>query len=70
MALGAEFKIYLPQLMPQILRVLTHDTSKDRTVTVKVRKFRLLFNTTYVRHVKMKENGCDEVFEKALNSLL
>lgn len=41
-ALGAEFKIYLPQLMPQILRVLTHDTSKDRTVTVKVRKFRLL----------------------------
>jgi FKBP12-rapamycin complex-associated protein len=36
-ALGAEFKIYLPQLMPQILRVLMHDTSKDRTVTVKVR---------------------------------
>ncbi|KAI5755082.1 hypothetical protein M8J77_013919 [Diaphorina citri] len=35
-ALGAEFKIYLPQLMPQILRVLTHDTSKDRTVTVKM----------------------------------
>nr|CAD7392941.1 unnamed protein product [Timema cristinae] len=35
-ALGAEFKIYLPQLMPQILRVLMHDTSKDRTVTVKL----------------------------------
>ncbi|XP_066601544.1 serine/threonine-protein kinase mTOR [Prorops nasuta] len=35
-ALGAEFKIYLPQLMPQILRVLTHDTSKDRSVTVKL----------------------------------
>jgi hypothetical protein len=35
-ALGAEFKIYLPQLMPQILRVLMHDTSKDRTVTIKV----------------------------------
>ncbi|XP_034935910.1 serine/threonine-protein kinase mTOR [Chelonus insularis] len=35
-ALGAEFKIYLPQLMPQILRVLTHDTSKDRCVTVKL----------------------------------
>ncbi|KOX79033.1 Serine/threonine-protein kinase mTOR [Melipona quadrifasciata] len=35
-ALGAEFKIYLPQLMPQILRVLTHDTSKDRWVTVKL----------------------------------
>ncbi|XP_012282445.1 serine/threonine-protein kinase mTOR isoform X2 [Orussus abietinus] len=35
-ALGAEFKIYLPRLMPQILRVLTHDTSKDRSVTVKL----------------------------------
>ncbi|KAG5306758.1 MTOR kinase, partial [Acromyrmex insinuator] len=36
MALGAEFKIYLPQLMPPILRVLTHDSSKDRAVTVKL----------------------------------
>ncbi|PNF25178.1 Serine/threonine-protein kinase mTOR, partial [Cryptotermes secundus] len=35
-ALGAEFKIYLPQLMPQILRVLMHDTSKDRAVTIKL----------------------------------
>lgn len=35
-ALGAEFKIYLPQLMPNILRVLNHDTSKDRIVTVKL----------------------------------
>lgn len=32
-ALGSEFKVFLPQLMPQILRVLTHDTSKDRMVT-------------------------------------
>ncbi|OXU22583.1 hypothetical protein TSAR_001785 [Trichomalopsis sarcophagae] len=35
-ALGAEFKIYLPRLMPQILRVLSHDTSKERQVTVKL----------------------------------
>jgi serine/threonine-protein kinase mTOR len=35
-ALGSEFKIYLSQLMPQILRVLHHDTSKDRAVTVKL----------------------------------
>lgn len=35
-ALGSEFKIYLPKLMPQILRVLNHDTSKDRIVTVKL----------------------------------
>ncbi|XP_013189748.2 serine/threonine-protein kinase mTOR [Amyelois transitella] len=35
-ALGSEFKVYLPQLMPQILRVLAHDTSKDRFVTEKL----------------------------------
>nr|AEA11029.1 target of rapamycin [Ochlerotatus triseriatus] len=35
-ALGCEFKIYLPQLMPQILRVLLHDASTNRTVTVKL----------------------------------
>nr|WBK62802.1 target of rapamycin [Sogatella furcifera] len=35
-ALGAEFKIYLSQLVPHILRVLAHDTSKDRMVTVKL----------------------------------
>lgn len=35
-ALGAEFKIYLPQLIPQIMRVLLHDSSKDRAVTIKL----------------------------------
>jgi hypothetical protein len=25
-ALGSEFKIYLPQLIPQILRILMHDS--------------------------------------------
>ncbi|XP_063829680.1 serine/threonine-protein kinase mTOR [Ostrinia nubilalis] len=35
-ALGSEFKVYLPQLMPQILRVLAHDTSKERFVTEKL----------------------------------
>uniref|UniRef100_A0A224XHF0 Serine/threonine-protein kinase TOR n=1 Tax=Panstrongylus lignarius TaxID=156445 RepID=A0A224XHF0_9HEMI len=35
-ALGAEFKVYLPLLMPQILRVLSHDSSKDRSVTIKL----------------------------------
>lgn len=35
-ALGSEFKVYLPELMPQILRVLAHDTSKERFVTEKL----------------------------------
>ncbi|KRT85885.1 HEAT domain-containing protein [Oryctes borbonicus] len=35
-ALSGEFKVYLPKLMPQILRVLNHDVSKDRQVTVKL----------------------------------
>ncbi|KAH1016334.1 serine/threonine-protein kinase Tor isoform X2 [Dendroctonus ponderosae] len=33
-ALGAEFKIYLPRLIPQILRVLNHDTSIDKQHTI------------------------------------
>nr|ALE20544.1 mTOR [Leptinotarsa decemlineata] len=35
-ALGAEFKVYLPRLIPQILRVLNHDTSKDKIHTMKL----------------------------------
>ena len=35
-ALGSEFKIYLPQLIPQILHVLMHDSSRDRHVTGKL----------------------------------
>lgn len=35
-ALGAEFKVYLPRLIPQILRVLNHDTSKDKQCTLKL----------------------------------
>ena len=35
-ALGSEFKVYLPQLIPQILRVLMHDTSQGRSVTGKL----------------------------------
>ncbi|XP_050539572.1 serine/threonine-protein kinase mTOR [Daktulosphaira vitifoliae] len=32
-ALGAQFKTYLSQLMPNILRILYHDSSKNRNVT-------------------------------------
>lgn len=35
-ALGSEFKIYLPQLIPHILRVLSHDSSRDKQVTHKM----------------------------------
>lgn len=35
-ALGSEFKVYLPKILPQILRVLSHDASKDRFVTEKL----------------------------------
>lgn len=37
LALGAEFKVYLPQLMPQILRVLNQDPTKhESNVTIKL----------------------------------
>lgn len=35
-ALGTEFKIYLPQIIPQILKVFMQDTSDNRAVTAKV----------------------------------
>lgn len=39
-ALGGEFKLYLPQLIPHMLRVFMHDNSPGRTVTTKVSKAR------------------------------
>jgi len=35
-ALGGEFKLYLPQLIPHMLRVFMHDNSTGRSVTIKV----------------------------------
>lgn len=35
-ALGAEFKVYLPKLMPQILRVLSHNSTKDNSVVMRM----------------------------------
>ncbi|XP_043210340.1 serine/threonine-protein kinase mTOR-like isoform X1 [Amphibalanus amphitrite] len=35
-ALGSEFKTYMPQLIPNTLRVLYHDTSRGRVVTLKL----------------------------------
>ncbi|KAM8927600.1 serine/threonine-protein kinase mTOR [Pelodytes ibericus] len=36
LALGGEFKQYLPQLIPHMLRVFMHDSSSGRSVTVKL----------------------------------
>ena len=35
-AIGTDFKIYLPQIIPQILKVFMHDSSSQRVVTAKV----------------------------------
>uniref|UniRef100_A0A8C8SCE8 Serine/threonine-protein kinase TOR n=1 Tax=Pelusios castaneus TaxID=367368 RepID=A0A8C8SCE8_9SAUR len=35
-ALGGEFKLYLPQLIPHMLRVFMHDSSPGRNVSVKL----------------------------------
>ncbi|XP_050412148.1 serine/threonine-protein kinase mTOR [Patella vulgata] len=35
-ALGTEFRVYLPQIIPQILRVFMHDNSSDRGVTAEL----------------------------------
>ncbi|XP_040182261.1 serine/threonine-protein kinase mTOR isoform X3 [Rana temporaria] len=36
LALGGEFKLYLPQLIPHILRVFMHDSSAGRAVVIKL----------------------------------
>ncbi len=35
-AIGTEFKIYIPQVIPQVLKVFMHDNSSQKTVTDKV----------------------------------
>ncbi|XP_046866622.1 serine/threonine-protein kinase Tor-like [Drosophila willistoni] len=45
-ALGCEFRDYLAQLIPQILRVLHHDNSKDRIVTRKLLQALQKFGST------------------------
>eukprot|EP00095_Tigriopus_kingsejongensis_P005635 maker-scaffold420_size176246-snap-gene-0.24 protein:Tk05635 transcript:maker-scaffold420_size176246-snap-gene-0.24-mRNA-1 annotation:"target of rapamycin" len=45
-ALGCEFKIYLPLLIPQILRVLAYDASRDRQVTGILLKALIKFGNT------------------------
>ena len=40
-AIGTEFKMYLPQIIPQILRVFMHDNSQGRVVTSKVESLSL-----------------------------
>ena len=35
-ALGGEFQLFLPQLVPHMLRVFMHDNSPGRAVTVRV----------------------------------
>ena len=46
LALGSEFKVYLPQLIPHILRVLSHDSSRDKQVTHKMISALIKFGAT------------------------
>lgn len=42
-ALGAQFQFYLSELMPNMLRVLRRDSSKDCIVTKRVFVFKTLY---------------------------
>jgi FKBP12-rapamycin complex-associated protein len=35
-ALGTEFRMYLPHIVPMLLRIFMHDTSHERAITLKV----------------------------------
>ncbi|XP_035824600.1 serine/threonine-protein kinase mTOR isoform X2 [Aplysia californica] len=43
-ALGTEFRMYLSQIIPQILRVFMHDTSENKIVTAKLLKALEMFD--------------------------
>ena len=45
-ALGSEFKVYLPQLIPHMLRVLSHDSSREKHVTLKMLAALVKFGST------------------------
>lgn len=38
-AIGTEFKLYLPEIIPNILKVFVHDKSPNRTIIQLVRPF-------------------------------
>ncbi|GLD45725.1 serine/threonine-protein kinase mTOR, partial [Lates japonicus] len=49
-ALGGEFKLYLPQLIPHMLRVFMHDNSTGRSVTIKYQIFIPMVNKVMLKH--------------------
>ncbi len=51
-AIGTEFKIYIPQVIPQVLKVFMHDNSSQKTVTDKVciAYFFLGLGAHYINH--------------------
>merc|ERR1719369_2155678 len=53
-ALGSEFKVYLPQLIPHILRVLTHDSSRDKQVTHKMLSALIKFGATLDDYIHLE----------------
>ena len=77
-ALGAEFKLHVPQLIPHILRVLDHDTSKRRVVTGKLLSALRMFESNlddYLhiilpRIIKLFDSDIDlRIREEALNTI-
>ena len=49
-ALGTEFRMYLPHIVPMLLRVFMHDTSHERAITSKVGHSDVLFSALSVGH--------------------
>lgn len=54
-ALGTDFKMYLPQLIPQMLKVFAQDTSPARTITCRVSCAILLFTIFICKTDKLVE---------------
>ena len=65
MALGSEFKVYLPQLVPHILRVLAHDSSRDKQVTHKMISALVKFGATLDDYIHLVLPPLVKLFDSA-----
>merc|ERR1719341_2396332 len=64
-ALGSEFKVYLPQLIPHILRVLSHDSSRDKQVTHKMLSALIKFGATLDDYIHLVLPPMVKLFDSA-----
>nr|FAA04053.1 TPA: mechanistic target of rapamycin [Lymnaea stagnalis] len=68
-ALGTEFRIYLPQIIPQILRVFMQDSSENKIVTAKLLKALEMFDGNLDDYLHLLLPPVVKLFDNAENPI-